>query len=182
MRFAAIAVTALAGLALAACTGGVISPRNVSGDLKVVTPIRDGTYEIIPSDNEATVRIARHGTDYRMSNAASMESPVVFRVLAMPELPRSRYLIQVDDPDKKTGKLTYHYYFVIIGADQIVVLTPSRHDLEAANLDTNLKPLVTVEGGDEVVPRDPKDTLSVLKLLATEPVASEVIMQFARRD
>ena len=63
-----------------------------------------------------------------------------------------------------------------------MVLTPSRHDLEAANLDTNLKPLVTVEGGDEVVPRDPKDTLSVLKLLATEPVASEVIMQFARRD
>ena len=114
MRFAAIAVTALAGLALAACTGGVISPRNVSGDLKVVTPIRDGTYEIIPSDNGATVRIARHGTDYRMIST-SPESPLTFRVLAMPELPRSRYLIQVDDPDKKTGKLTYHYYFAIIG-------------------------------------------------------------------
>ena len=48
----------------------------------------------------------------------------------MPDLARTRYLIQVDDPDKKTGKLTYRYYFAIIGTDQIVVLTPSRHDLE----------------------------------------------------
>ncbi len=64
----------------------------------------------------------------------------------MPELPRSRYLIQADDPDKKTGKLKYHYYFAIIGADQMVVLTPSKHDLEDAHLIEELKPLIKVEG------------------------------------
>ncbi len=180
MRFAAIALTALAGLALAACTGGVTSPQDVSGDLKIVTPLHEGTYQVIPSDNDAQVAITRHGEDYRMNNPTGGDKPLTFRVLAMPELPRSRYLVQVDDPDEKTGKLTYHYYFAIIGTDQFVVLTPSKYDLEDAHLGAELKKLIEVKGGDEVHVPDAGNTLAALKLLTADTIAQDVILQFAR--
>ncbi len=181
MRFAATVLTVLAGLALAACTGGVTSTRDVSGDLKVVTPLQLGTYEVIPSDKGAKVVISRHGKDYRIANPSGSEAPLTFRLLSMPELPRSRYLIQVDDPDKKTGEMTYRYYFAIVGDDQFVVLTPSKYDLEDAHLDEKLKPLIAVKGGDEVHVPDARNTLAVLRLLAAGNIDQEVILQFARR-
>ncbi len=182
MRFAATACVALAALALAACTGGITSPGDVARALTVVTPIQAGTYDIIPSDKEAKVAITRHGKDYRLADPAGSGKPLTFRVLAMPDLARTRYLIQADDPDKKTGKLTYHYYFAIIGADQIVVLTPSRHDLEQANLSDEMKALIEVKGGDEVFVKSAGDTLAALKRLISEKFDLEVIMQLARRS
>ena len=180
MRLAATLLTLLAALMLAACTGGITSPRDVSDALKVVTPIQEGTYDILPSDKDEKVRITRDGSDYRMSSPDGTGQPFTFRVLAMPELPRTRYLIQLDNPDQKTGEMTYHYYFAIIGADQIVVLTPSKHDLEDANLADELKPLVAVTGGDEVHVKSPGNTLPTLMLFVTKKVDLEVIMQLAR--
>ena len=112
-----------------------------------------------------------------MSNPATKDPPISFRMLAMPELPPTRFVAQLIDPDAKTGKLSYHYYFTIVAGDQILVLSPSKYSLEPDHLYEALKPLVTVHDKDEIQVPDVADTLPVLRMLTGQETELELVMQ-----
>jgi hypothetical protein len=177
-------VLALLGmLALAACNGGVVSTGDVSDSLKTVYPLTEGVYTMVGSDGGAGE--IRKGDDglYRLRDAGSgKDDPLVFRVLAMPELPPTRYLVQLMDPDKGTDSVGYLYYFLIVTPEQITVLTPARYELEDAHLSEDLKQLIEVHDSDEVHVIDPKKTLDVLNMLAANRTAYEVQLQLVRKQ
>ncbi len=180
MRLTA-ALVVIALLPLAGCFHGVTSTADLSHALKAVTPFKEGTYAVVPSKSGGHLLIERDGNGYRMSNPASQDPPLPFRVLSMPELPATRFLVQVPDHDKKTGKTSYHYYFTIMAGDQILVLSPSKYALESGHLDDALKPLIEVQSIDEIHVPDAANTLAVLRRIIAKDIDLELVMQLVRQ-
>jgi hypothetical protein len=181
MRFRLV-LALLGALSLAACNGGIVSEGDVSDTLRAVYPLTEGVYTMAGSDGGAGEISKGDDGLYRLRDAgSSKDDPLVFRVLEMPGLPPTRYLVQLLDPDSGTEP-GYLYYFLIATPEQITVLTPARYDLEEARLSEELKPLVEVHDTDEIHVIDPKKTLDVLNMLAADHTAYEVQLQLIRKQ
>jgi hypothetical protein len=169
----------LCSLLVSGCVGGVKSTKDVSAGLTPASPIREGSYVMIGSDDGVALLSQEPDGSYRFRNPKDDKEGLSFRVLSMPELPATRYLVQAIDEENADGTKEYRYYFMIAAGDQIIVLTPSKYELEEAHLSDALKPLVEIRDNDEVIVSDAENTLDVLKALTKSDV--EVIMQLVRQ-
>lgn len=159
---------------------GVSSDGDIGEHVEPVFPLapgryRPGAHDAPDADLMAFV-VDRDADSYFVTEPRETEEPLRFKFFAASDLGAQAYanmfVVQLIYPGE------YRYYFAIVSADVITVLTPARGSISLLG-ESHLKDIATAVDGTDILITDPADTLMVLQEIASGSFGLEVLLQLA---